>query len=336
DAAELDGAVQRGVGGHGIGVAERGLDVQDLVDAFGAHRGAGDHHGHERAHHDRHEDLQQVLQEGGERADLHVAVGHAVAAEPEHGGGGQVQDHPDEREHQHEELADADADIGQALIGGVEALGLIGLADERADHADAYDLLAQHAVDGVDALLHQAEQRHEEPDQDADDDDQERHGDPDQPGQPGVLAQGHDDAADAHDRRGHHEVQAHEHEHLDLLDIVGAARDQRGGPELVDLPGGEPGHGMEDATADVAPDGHGGVGPEVDGGDCGEDLDEGNGEHDPAGMPDEIRVAPGDALVDDARVQAGQVQGGHGGGELEDQYRDDPGGIGFRVLQDEA
>ena len=69
------------------------LRVSDLVDALGADDGARDHHYHEDTHHDGHEDLQQVLEEGRERADLHLPVVHPVAAEPEHGGRGQVQDH---------------------------------------------------------------------------------------------------------------------------------------------------------------------------------------------------------------------------------------------------
>ena len=36
----------------------------------------------------------------------------------------------------------------------LEAGGLLRLADERPHDAQAGDLLAQHAVDGVDALLH--------------------------------------------------------------------------------------------------------------------------------------------------------------------------------------
>ena len=47
----------------------------------------------------------------------------------------------------------------QLVVRGVEALPLVLVADERADDADAHDLLAQHLVDLVDALLHQPERR---------------------------------------------------------------------------------------------------------------------------------------------------------------------------------
>ena len=72
---------------------------------------------------------------------------------------------------------------GELGVGVLEALGLVRFAHEGAHHADAGDLLAQHAVDAVDAVLHLAEERHQEDDQDADDDEQHGHGDPDQPGQ---------------------------------------------------------------------------------------------------------------------------------------------------------
>ena len=50
--------------------------------------------------------------------------------------------------------------IGEVVVGVAEALGLVGLADERPHDADAGDLLAQHLVDAVDALLHHLELRH--------------------------------------------------------------------------------------------------------------------------------------------------------------------------------
>ena len=47
--------------------------LEDLPDPVGADRGPREHHRHEGGHHDRHEDLHQVGEERGERADLHLA-----------------------------------------------------------------------------------------------------------------------------------------------------------------------------------------------------------------------------------------------------------------------
>jgi len=39
------------------------------------------------------------------------------------------------------------------------------------------------------------------------------------------------DAANEHDRRDDHDVEGHDQNHLNLLDVVGVARDQRRSPE---------------------------------------------------------------------------------------------------------
>ena len=59
------------------------------------------------------------------------------------------------------------ATVGDAVVGVLEALGLLRLADERPHHPDAGDLLAEHPVDLVDALLHHLEGGDHEGDDDA-------------------------------------------------------------------------------------------------------------------------------------------------------------------------
>ena len=49
--------------------------------------------------------------------------------------------------------------IGELVVRVREALGFVGLADERPHDPDAGDLLAQHLVDAVDPLLHLLELR---------------------------------------------------------------------------------------------------------------------------------------------------------------------------------
>ena len=131
---------------------DRRLGVEHLADPLGADRGARDHHQHERRHHHRHQDLHQVGQERGQRADLHlrrrrpgappnqstatletlrtsITVGNIVASQ----------------------RPARTATVGEVVVGLGEPRGLVRLADERADHPDAGDLLAQHPVDRVDA-----------------------------------------------------------------------------------------------------------------------------------------------------------------------------------------
>ena len=109
--------------------------------------------------------------------------------------------------------------------------------DERAHHADAGDLLAQDAVHPVDALPASARNsgisslagspisHHQGTGRPA----------PRRPGQAEVLLQRKDDAADDRDRGADHQCAGHDHQHLHLLDVVRASRDQRGRTEVPDL-----------------------------------------------------------------------------------------------------
>src|SRR5699024_9864646 len=209
--------------GHAGAHGEGGFGADHLGDAFGAHGGARDHHHHEDPHHHRDEDLQEVLHEGGEGADLDIPGLHAVPAEPQHRGGGDLQDHHDQRHHQHEDAPHADRDVRQRLVRAGVAVGLVILAHERAHDPDPHDLFTQDGVDAVETFLHLPEQGEQEFDEDRDDDEQGRHGHPHEPREAGVLPQGHHHAADRHDRGGDHEVEGEQGEHLHLLDVVGAA-----------------------------------------------------------------------------------------------------------------
>ena len=82
-----------------------------------------------------------------------------AGAEPQHGDAGHVEHEHDDREDERHQPADAQRGLGQVVVGLAEPLRLVRLADERAHDPDAGDLLAQHPVDPVDALLHQPELR---------------------------------------------------------------------------------------------------------------------------------------------------------------------------------
>ena len=97
--------------------------VEHLLDALGAHRGAGHHHRHERGHHHRHQDLHEVAEEGDQRADLHVAAVDAVGAEPEHGDARHVEHQHHDREHErHAAGRRAATVVGEVVVGVAEAL----------------------------------------------------------------------------------------------------------------------------------------------------------------------------------------------------------------------
>src|SRR5699024_6229542 len=168
-----------------------------------------------------------------------------------------------------------------------------------------------------------------------DDDQQDRHRDPDQPGQPGVLPDGHDDSADGHDRHHDHEVQRHESDHLDLLNVVRPARDQGGGAELRHVLSAEGIHAAENIPADVPAQAHRGVSAEPHGHHRGEELNESDGQHDAARGPDVADIPGGYAVVDDPRIQGGKVEHRQGSGQLENDDSHHVPAVGGDVPLDE-
>ena len=153
----------------------------------------------------------------------------------------------------------------------------------------------------VDPGLHQAEQRHASAGSPAKIEmSQHRHGHRDQPGQADVLAQGHDDAADHGDRRVTNIMVADSSTSICtcctslVLRVI-----SDGAPNWLSSRAEKASTRWKIAAADVPAEAHGGLGAEVDGGDRADDLDQADGEHDPAGAPDELGVAFGHAVVDD-------------------------------------
>ena len=113
--AELDEAGLGHVLGRPLRVDDARLDVQHLHDALRRDGGARHHHEHERRHEHREQDHEHVLQEGGEVADGHAAVGDLLAAEPHDGDGREVHDERDGREHHREQPSDLERGVGQVL-----------------------------------------------------------------------------------------------------------------------------------------------------------------------------------------------------------------------------
>ena len=129
------------------------------------------------------------------------------------------------------ETTGAGRDVREAAVGGREPLGLALLTYERADDPDARDLLPEHAVDLVDAGLHQPEGRHHPPDDQPDADHQGRDGE-EQPTTARGPARREDDPAHRRDRGGDEDRARHQHEHLHLLDVVGIRVMSDGAPNI--------------------------------------------------------------------------------------------------------
>ena len=150
-----------------------------------------------------------------------------MLAEPQDRDRREVEDGHQQRDHQREQPVDLERRRGEVAVGDVEALLLVRRPDEGPDDANAAQGLAGDLVDAVDLDLDELEQRqgarHQQPDDeghDRQDHDQDRR-------QRDVLTEGHDDPADRQDRRDDHHVEADQDDHLDLLDVVGVAGDER-------------------------------------------------------------------------------------------------------------
>jgi hypothetical protein len=319
DVPERHRARRRGRGDRLRLVADGRRRPQDLLDPAGRHDAARDHHEHEDGHHHGEQDLHHVLEERDEVADRHLTAVHADAAEPQDRDRRQVEDQHHGRDHHGEQAVDPQGRVGQVAVGGVEPLLLVVGPDERADHADAGECLARDLVDPVDLLLHRLEQGQGPAHQDPDDQRHERQDHHQDPRQRHVLLEGEDHTPDREDRGDDHHVQAEQDDHLDLLDVVRVARDQRWRAESVELRLRERFDLAEDRRAHVPPERHACLRAEEDGDDRRDDDDQRDAQHQHPRRQDVGGVALGDAVVDDVAVQCRQVQGRD---RLDEQERD--------------
>ena len=178
---QADLAVDGGGTHRVFGAGDAWRRGQHLADPFGAHRRARQQHQHERRQQHGHQDLHEVGQERDQRAHLHLAGVDPQAAEPDQRDAGNVDHQRGHRQHQRLPAACVERGVGQRLIGLGESVALEGFPRERADHADARELLAHHSVDAVDQPLHAPEDRQQVRHDPVVGDRQHRHADEQQP-----------------------------------------------------------------------------------------------------------------------------------------------------------
>ena len=326
--------------GVGLGGLRRADDCrrrgQHLGDAFGAHRGARQHHQQDRGHQHGHQDLHEVGQERDQRPDLHLAGVDAQAAEPDERHAGHVDHQGGDRQQQRLQSADRQCGVGQRAVGLAEAGPLERLPGERPDDANARELFAQHAIDAVDEALHGAVDRQQSGHDPVVGQPQHRHADHQQPGQPGILVQRHRDAPDAHDGRGDQHRARHLQQHLNLLDVVGGAGQQRRRTEPGGLLGRQPGDVVEHRRPQIPAEAHAHAGAEVDRADRTQHLQRGDAEHHGTKLDDGVGVTPGYAVVDDLRVDGRQVERSQRADDLEGCHDDDRRAVGPGVPTQQA
>ena len=294
-------------GGEGA-VLDGGLRLQHLVDTAGAGNGPGELEEAHAQHHDAHEDLEDIGDEGGEVANEHLPADDLAAAQVEHRGGGAVHGHHHNGDHGDDPHIHVDGGLGEGVVGGFELGLLIALPDEGLHHTDGHQVLLDGAVEGVDALLEDLEEPVAHAHQDADGDDQQGDGHQHDHRQLGVDADGHCQGRHQHHRGADQHPQGHGHHHLDGVDVVGDAGDEGGRGEPVDVGEGEILHLIVDAPAQV-----GAEALTHDGGELGAQhtaghAAQGQHQHDAAHLQNIIEVALDDTHIHDVGHEPGQGQ----------------------------
>ena len=190
-------------------------------------------------------------------------------------------------------------------VGHLETLLFLARPNERTNDPDPGDLFAQHPVDAIDLHLHRLEERHRQRQHNDDNDSHQRHDHHQHEREGYVLVEGHDHAADAHDGGDHQDRERHLQEQLELLDIVGIARDQGCRAEVVHVARREQLHFLEERIAEVTAHSHGDARCPIHGDDRDNPQPHRDAEHDAAGSPDVVDVAFDNSVVDDVGVEIG-------------------------------
>ena len=207
--------------------------VQHLADTLGGGRGHCDHDKDHREHHKTHQDLHGVGDHARERADIEIraaGLDDELCCE--------IAD---------ENPADGDAELHEGAIEGEDFFGLqevfahvvrlrgkflrfIVLADEALDHAHGLHVLLHGVIEPVVLFKHSLEKRHcrlrHQVQAEAE------HGDNAQ-----LLADadGHDACENQHHRRAHRHTGQHHERLLDVCNVGGQTRDERGRGEPVNV-----------------------------------------------------------------------------------------------------
>ena len=261
------------------GIIDAGGAGNDLLHALGGNLGAGQNDRNHGEDHKRHDDLHGVGDKRHHVADLHHAVGHALRAKPHDKHGDAVHDEHHERHHK------AHGAVGVELRGHqvercrIKALELMLLAVKRADGHKAVEQLAGGKVHAVHKALHLFELGHGEAHEHADDSRDCDDGHRDGPLQAGVVGQNAHDGDDTHNRGHEAHADKQGRSHLNLLDIVGTAGDERGLAKLSHLGRGEMHDLVEGLAAQVAGDGAGGARCHGAGQDGGDERHQAQAEH---------------------------------------------------------
>ena len=244
------GLGQHLLGGAGL-ILHGGLGVQHLVDTVGTGLGTGQlqqGHGH---HHHAHKDLNDVVDEGLEVAQLKGGPHDHAAAEVQHRHSGAVEGQHHHRQNGDDAQTHGQGGIHQIVVGLLELFPLKIPTHKDLDHPNGNQIFLQGVVQAVDALLHDLKELSTHLHEDADGQHHEGNDHHQHQGQAGVEGKADGQGGHQHHRGTHQHTQAHGQHHGHGVDVVGHAGDEGGGREAVDVRKGELLHLVKEALAQV-------------------------------------------------------------------------------------
>ena len=239
-----------------LAIPDIGHGVKDLIDTLGAGLRAGELQQTHGQHHNAHQNLRNIGNEGGQVAHQHISHDDLITAQPQncHDGGVQTDGH--DGGHHNDPGGGTQSRIRQLVVALFELGFFIGRAHEGLDHADGHQVFLHRCVQVVDLLLHDAEQLMADRHQCTDGGSHQRNDNKQNRGQTGVDVHTDDQGRYQHDRSAHQHTQSHAHHVLHGVHVIGHARDQTGRGEAVDIRKGELLNFVKQALAQIGAETH--------------------------------------------------------------------------------
>ncbi len=280
-------------------VLDLGNRVQDLHNAPGGGVGGRDLARHHAEHHDGEDGAEEVVDKSHYLADAACTREHLEPAEVDDGDGAKVENrHHDGEEHAHE-LGDPEGDPVELKVRRLEPPALVVPPDEGLDHPDAGEVLLEHLVQVLDALLDTGEEGLDDPDENCDQDQGqgeqgEHHG-----SEPKVGGEHYADATYEHQRRHGEHSEAHADDHLDLVYVAGEPCQELPRGEVVEVAEAICLYLLEHRLPQVRLEAPGGPHRENGVTNHQRSAQDAYADHQEAGPQDEGHVSHCDAVVDD-------------------------------------
>ena len=232
-------------------IMDRRFCLQHFEDTVGADGGSGNHDEDHRDDHERHQNMDRILQEGHHIADLHRAEINLFTADPDDEHGDEAHQECHGWHDGRHSAVDEDIYASDIAVDVIKPFFFGLLIVEGADNKQTGKLFAYDQVEPVHKLLNDAEFRECDIESDCHQRDDDEQYPAENAGHAGIA---HDleQRGKTHERGKQYDPQQHVDDHLDLLDIVGRAGDEGGRREAAEFLTGKRFDAAEHVCAHIA------------------------------------------------------------------------------------